>query len=253
MKNAFAICISIAALAMGSSSLAPVLAQNGSSDRVERSMREGPTVNQLVDQQDSRIARLKADLRLTPEQADKWGDLQKILHDRAVRSAESWVKLRDEIADQRQRARDERRRYSSRSDRDGRSSDRDVSTPDTGQATGTSSASSDKAAVNDRPVPDRSANDRAANERAPGDRPAAETRTETTRVEPARADPDDEIASMRHRADAMTAMAADLRKIADASEPLYRVLDSNQRRVLIRFVSQGDREQEFEGRRGRRG
>jgi hypothetical protein len=236
MKNAFAICISIAALAMGSSSLAPVLAQNGSSDRAERSMREGPTVNQLVDQQDSRIARLKADLRLTPEQADKWGDLQKALHDRAVRSAESWTKLRDEIADQRQRARDERRR--NRSDRDGRSSDRDSSVPAPAPDAGATATAAAPAA-----------NDRAAT----SDKPVAGTASDAGRVNPVRADPDDEIASMRHRADAMTAMAAELRKIADASEPLYRVLDPGQRRVLIRFVGDGGRDQEFEGRRGNRG
>ncbi|MDB5534035.1 MAG: uncharacterized protein JWO28_2350 [Hyphomicrobiales bacterium] len=235
MKNAFAICISIAALAMGSSSLAPVLAQSGSydrGDRAERSTREGPTVNQLVDQQDSRIARLKADLRLTPEQADKWGDLQKALHERAVRSAESWVKLRDEIADQRQRAREERRR--NRADRDGRSLDRDAAAP--------------------APAPDAGATPAAppaGNRVATTDKPVAAS--DAGRVDSARADPDDEIALMRQRADAMTAMAADLRKVADASEPLYRVLDPGQRRVLIRFVSQGGREEEFEGRRGRRG
>jgi hypothetical protein len=230
MKNAFAICFSIAALAMGSSSLAPVLAQSGPSDRSERSMRDGPTANQLVDQQDSRIARLKADLRLTPEQADKWGDLQKALHDRAVRSAESWVKLRDEIAEQRQRARDERRR--DRADRDGRSSDRDAAPA---------------------PAPDANATPAAppAGRVATSDKPAAAS--DAGRADPARVDPDDEIALMRQRADAMTAMAADLRKVADASEPLYRVLDPGQRRVLIRFVSQGGREEEFEGRRGRRG
>jgi hypothetical protein len=54
---------------------------------------------------------------------------------------------------------------------------------------------------------------------------------------------------MRRHADSLTNMAADLRKIADASEPLYRLLDSSQRQVLIRFVSTADREQDDEGRR----
>ncbi|MDF2115092.1 hypothetical protein PY365_05870 [Roseiarcaceae bacterium H3SJ34-1] len=231
MKNAMAICVSVAAVAMGSASLAPVLAQSGSYERAERSTREGPTANQLVDEADSRIARLKADLRLTPEQADKWGDLQKVLHDRAVRSAESWIKLREEIADQRQRAREERRRYSNRSDRDASTA---PPAPDVeGTATGTPPGSTDKTVTGDRSA----------------DRPATDTRADTARVEPARADPDDDIASMRRRADALTTMAADLRKIADASEPLYRVLDVGQRHVLIRFVTASDRDQSDEGRR----
>jgi hypothetical protein len=233
MKNAIAIGVSVVALAMASSSLAPAMAQSGGYDRADRdrSMRDnGPTVNQLVDQADSRIARLKADLRLTPEQADKWGDLQKVLHDRAVRSAESWIKLREEIADQRQRARDERRR-----ERDERARDRDAATPapDT-SAQGTAPVGNNNAGAENRPATDS--------------RPA-DTRADTTRADAARGDRDDDIAAMRRHADALTNMAADLRKIADASEPLYRLLDSSQRQVLIRFVSTANREQDDEGPR----
>ena len=224
MKNAIAICVSVAALAMGSSSLAPALAQSGAYDRAERSMREGPTANQLVDEADSRIARLKADLRLTPEQSDKWGDLQKVLHDRAVRSAESWIKLREEIADERQRAREERRRSSNRSDRDATAPAPEANPP----ATAPAPAGNDRAVANDRP---------------------ADTRANATRAEPARIDPDDDIAAMRRRADALTTMAGDLRKIADAGEPLYKLLDPGQRHVLIRFLTASDREQSEGGRR----
>jgi len=228
MKNAIAICVSVAALAIGSSSLAPALAQSGAYDRAERSMREGPTANQLVDEADSRIARLKADLRLTPEQADKWGDLQKVLHDRAVRSAESWIKLREEIADERQRAREERRRHSDRSERNAATP---APAPDANQpATTPAPAGTDRPASNDRP---------------------ADTRAEAAPAAPARIDPDDDIAAVRRRADALTTMAGDLRKIADAGEPLYKLLDPGQRHVLIRFLTASDREQS-EGGGGRR-
>lgn len=241
MRKAIAICVSVAALAMGSSSLAPVQAQPRSYDRAERSTRDGPTANQLVDEADSRIARLKADLRLTPEQAEKWGDLQKVLHDRAVRSADAWIKLREEIADQRERAREERRRYSNRSDRDAPppSPRPDANPPATPPGPTSVSPAPGPVGNNDKSV----ASDR------PADTRADTTRTEPSRTEPSRADPDDDIASMRRRADALTAMAADLRQIADAGEPLYKLLDQGQRHVLIRFVTASDREQSAEPRR----
>lgn len=47
----------------------------------------------------------------------------------------------------------------------------------------------------------------------------------------------DEIAALREEADSMTRRAENLRKIADAADPLYRSLDDRQRQRLMRFLS----------------
>jgi zinc resistance-associated protein len=50
---------------------------------------------------------------------------------------------------------------------------------------------------------------------------------------------EDAIARLRARADAMTQRAADLKKLADAAEPLYRTLSDDQKRrlhVLVRMM-----------------
>jgi len=44
--------------------------------------------------------------------------------------------------------------------------------------------------------------------------------------------PDDPVARLRERADAMAVTAASLKKIADAADPLYKTLDDNQKRRL---------------------
>jgi len=53
--------------------------------------RISPAVSQSTDRADVRIAILKADLGLTPEQAQHWSGLQSALHDIAVRRAKMWV------------------------------------------------------------------------------------------------------------------------------------------------------------------
>ncbi|MFZ3327097.1 MAG: hypothetical protein WA231_14905 [Methylocella sp.] len=53
--------------------------------------RISPAVSQSTDRADARIAILKADLGLTPEQAQHWSGLQSALHDIAVRRAKMWV------------------------------------------------------------------------------------------------------------------------------------------------------------------
>ena len=53
------------------------------------------TIDQSADRADARIAILKADLRLSPEQAKHWSGLASALHDIAVRRAKSWVASRD--------------------------------------------------------------------------------------------------------------------------------------------------------------
>jgi hypothetical protein len=50
---------------------------------------------------------------------------------------------------------------------------------------------------------------------------------------------EDAIARLRARADSMTQRAADLKKLADAAEPLYRTLSDDQKRrlhILVRMM-----------------
>jgi hypothetical protein len=51
----------------------------------------------------------------------------------------------------------------------------------------------------------------------------------------------DPVAVLRTRADAMTESAASLRKLADASEPLYKSLDDAQKRRLVALLVGGRR------------
>jgi hypothetical protein len=63
----------------------------------------------------------------------------------------------------------------------------------------------------------------------------------------------DAIARMRQGADAMTARAAGLKKLADASEPLYKSLDDGQKHrfgALIRMGGRGGMERHHWQRRG---
>jgi len=93
------------ALLMSTALAAPSLAQspipNGSNYQTSArdAREEGPTVNQLTAVDDARIARLKADLRLTPEQEGYWGKLESALKDisksRADRIIARWNEERD--------------------------------------------------------------------------------------------------------------------------------------------------------------
>jgi hypothetical protein len=67
----------------------------GAQGRDYRSEREGPTINQSTDWADARIAILKADLRLSPEQAQHWAGLQSALHDVAVDRSKRWASAHD--------------------------------------------------------------------------------------------------------------------------------------------------------------
>jgi hypothetical protein len=62
---------------------APASAQKAKSDR--------PTANQIVAFDDARLAKLKADLRLTSEQESGWGKLETALKDVSKRRAERMV------------------------------------------------------------------------------------------------------------------------------------------------------------------
>src|SRR5216684_7433891 len=53
--------------------------------------------------------------------------------------------------------------------------------------------------------------------------------------------PDDPVARLRERADAMAASAAAMKKIADAADPLYKTLDDGQKRRLAILTHMGGR------------
>jgi hypothetical protein len=72
--------------------------------------------------------------------------------------------------------------------------------------------------------------------------------------------PDDPVARLRERAEAMGSTAAALKKIADAADPLYKTLDDGQKRRLAilthmegRFGREGWRQRGFERDDGDRG
>lgn len=54
------------------------------------------TPNQIVDMADARIAQLKADLRLTPDQDKNWDAFRSALHDMAQRRADRMTKVREQ-------------------------------------------------------------------------------------------------------------------------------------------------------------
>ena len=85
-----------AALATSTVLAAPAFAQSpipnyqvttGTSD----ARAEGPTVSQLTAVDDARIARIKAELRLTSDQEGYWGKLESALKDISKRRAENFV------------------------------------------------------------------------------------------------------------------------------------------------------------------
>ena len=82
----------------------------------------------------------------------------------------------------------------------------------------------------------------------------ANARTNATKDDGADAQkPDDPVARLRDRADAMAASAAAMKRIADAADPLYKSLDDGQKRRLAilthhmgRFGGEGWRHRGFE-------
>ncbi len=147
--------------------------------RGDREIRNLPTANQLVDQADARIAALKADLHLTPDQDKNWGGFQSALHDIAVKRAEEWINLRR-------------------------------------QPTVTSGETSETPA---------------ATNAEPSNPPSG-----TTSGSAVTANAPAEIQALRDEADRLDRRAEDLKKIADAAQPLYASLDDSQRRQLMTFI-----------------
>ncbi len=77
MRNPLLIAAALAVLGVVA---VPASAQKAKSDR--------PTANQIVAYEDARLAKLKADLRLTPEQEGNWGKLESSLKDVSKRRAD---------------------------------------------------------------------------------------------------------------------------------------------------------------------
>ena len=83
----------IAALVAGAVLTGSVIARDRS-DRVELS------ANQIVAELDARIARIKADLHLTPEQEEKWSGFESAVHEISKERADRQVARRAERSDQ---------------------------------------------------------------------------------------------------------------------------------------------------------
>jgi hypothetical protein len=124
--------------------------------RDARNPRSGPSANQIIDQFDAEIARLKANLRLTPEQDKNWSSFQAALHDIAAARAEARINRPQETA-------------------------RDINAADSKD--------------------------------------------------------DGAIAALRAQADEYAEKSTNLKKLADAVQPLYGSLDDRQRTMTMRFLN----------------
>jgi hypothetical protein len=85
------ILLTTAAIAAG-----PALA--GSAFARDRSDRVQPSANQIADQADARTARMKVDLRLTPEQDKNWSGFETAMRDMGKKRADRQIALREERA-----------------------------------------------------------------------------------------------------------------------------------------------------------
>lgn len=114
MKKTLLIATALAGLTIAASPGMPAFAQGmdrmDRTDRMDRGDRMGPTANQIVDHADARVARFKADLRLTPDQSKNWDALQAAFHDIAVARADRWTAMRDKMREEREKARAEANR-----------------------------------------------------------------------------------------------------------------------------------------------
>ena len=88
--------VATAVLIAGSAITGSAIAQDGG-DRPDRS---ALTANQIVAQVDARTARVKADLRLTPEQEKNWPGLASALHDIGKNRADRVIAFRTERGQQ---------------------------------------------------------------------------------------------------------------------------------------------------------
>ncbi|HUI21339.1 MAG TPA: hypothetical protein VLZ74_09880 [Methylocella sp.] len=65
--------------------------ENNNANKATNTEPISPAISQSTDRADARIAILKADLRLTPDQAQNWPRLQAALHEIAVKQAKNWA------------------------------------------------------------------------------------------------------------------------------------------------------------------
>jgi hypothetical protein len=147
--------------------------------RGDREVRNPPSANQLVDRADSRIAALKAELQLTPDQDKNWDGFQSVLHDIAVKRADERINLRKQ------------------------------------QTAVSGETSETPAATNAQPSnpPNGMTSGNAVAPNAPTG-----------------------IQALRDEADRLSRRSEDLKKIADAAQPLYASLDDPRRRELMIFI-----------------
>jgi hypothetical protein len=82
-----------AAMGMAAAIIVPL--SYGAQGRETRAERSASTINQSTDRADARIAILKADLRLSSDQAQHWAGLESVLHDIVAKRAKSWAASRD--------------------------------------------------------------------------------------------------------------------------------------------------------------
>jgi hypothetical protein len=151
------VAVAVALLAVAApAGFAQDRAQDRTQERSGRAERAEMTTNQISDRVDARIALLKADLRLTPDQDNNWANLAAVLHDIGMKSAERRMSLRDE---------------------------------------------------------------RGKGERSP-----------------------DLADDMRRMADFHSERADELRKLADATQPFFSLLDDPQKRRFVSFLRQNDRD-----------
>jgi hypothetical protein len=203
-----------AVLVAGSALSGSAIARDKYDDRDRRSERSDRadsnelTANQIIDRFAARTARIKADLRLTPEQDKHWAGFASAIDEMARKVADRRTARREEALRQRDAARqdaaprDEARQAEARQG--------DVNSTDT----------------------------------RPGDVRSNEARRDDSRAD--RRDrrdrsSDNFLERMRQEAIAMSEMAADRKALADAAQPLYDSLDDRQRQRFAEAVSNMNR------------
>jgi hypothetical protein len=80
-------CLAAATLVAGAALTGSAIAQ-------DRSRNAEPAANQLADQSDARTARMRADLRLTPEQENNWAGFENAMRDNSKRRTDREIALR---------------------------------------------------------------------------------------------------------------------------------------------------------------
>lgn len=166
-----------------------------------RDVRNPPTANQMVDQADARIAALKANLHLTPDEDKNWGGFQSALHDIAAQRVAQWNNVHEERSVDNGGARDA-----------AQPADANMNAPPPNNATNTN---------------------------------AHDTQNTTNGATSSSADSRNAPSAMdglRHEADWLNRHADELKKIADAAQPLYASLDDPQRRQLMSFIHRNEAE-----------